>query len=590
MTARIQRVASAARRALRPLVGALALVTVVGCTAIGEDATGRDETSRLALSTAYSAVVSNGTLQITDTSGGATRLTLRLASGAPTILEVDVGDDGAADFTFDRNAFDHIVVQAGSGDDVLRIDESNGVFTDVEATTLDGGKGNDTLIGGSGAETLIGGPGADTFDPGRGNDVVLMGDGNDTYTWEPGDGSDVVEGQGGTDQIVFHGANVAENIDLSANGSRLRLARNVGNVVLDANGVERVALELQGGADNVFVNDLTGTGVTRVDADLGAAGAADGSIDSVFLGGTAGADTITISAVGDQVVAKGLAAQVRITGYEADDRFVVDGVGQDVVNVNGSDGADTMNVAYASGYARVTATGFSASVDVIGAASLVVHGLGGPDTITGGNGLSSVGIPIVLDGGGGDDTLSGNVGQLLGGVGNDTFVWNPGLGSSVIEGQGGRDVLVFHGANVSEIVDLSANGGRLRLTRNVANVTLDVNGVEQVEVDALGGADSVLVSDLTGTSVKVVTVDLASTLGVGDGAADTVVVDATTGADKIAISEDAGAVVVGGLAAQVRIAHAEPTFDRLVVDANGGGDTIKLEAGVETLIGLTLDP
>ena len=75
---------------------------------------------------------------------------------------------------------------------------------------------------------LIGGDGNDTVNGGRGNDVAFLGAGNDTFVWNPGDGSDTVEGQGGTDALQFNGANVNENIDLSANGSRLRFTRDVG--------------------------------------------------------------------------------------------------------------------------------------------------------------------------------------------------------------------------------------------------------------------------------------------------------------------------------------------------------------------------
>src|SRR5947207_2771646 len=102
---------------------------------------------------------------------------------------------------------------------------------------------------------------------GRGNDTALLGNGNDIFTWNPGDGSDIVEGQAGTDTLVFNGASIAENFDISANGQRARLSRNVGNVVMDLNGVEHIQLTALGGADNIVVNDLTGTGVTQVAID-----------------------------------------------------------------------------------------------------------------------------------------------------------------------------------------------------------------------------------------------------------------------------------------------------------------------------------
>src|SRR5258708_12483591 len=50
-----------------------------------------------------------------------------------------------------------------------------------------------------------------------------------------------------------------ENMHVWANGSRARLTRDVGNVTMDINGVERIRLAALGGADTITVNDLTGT-------------------------------------------------------------------------------------------------------------------------------------------------------------------------------------------------------------------------------------------------------------------------------------------------------------------------------------------
>ena len=69
--------------------------------------------------------------------------------------------------------------------------------------------------------------------------------------------------------------------------------------------------------------------------------------------------------------------------------------------------------------------------------------------------------------------------HLLGGTGDDTFVWNPGDGSDTVEGQDGTDTLQFNGANINEKIDISANGTRARFTRDVANITMDINSVEQ---------------------------------------------------------------------------------------------------------------
>ncbi len=56
--------------------------------------------------------------------------------------------------------------------------------------------------------------------------------------------------------------------------------------------------------------------------------------------------------------------------------------------------------------------------------------------------------------------------------------------------------MIFNGANIAEKIDLSANGHRLRLFRDVGSITMDTDGVETVDVNALGGADTLTVNDL----------------------------------------------------------------------------------------------
>ena len=127
-------------------------------------------------------------------------------------------------------------------------------------------------------------------------------------------------------------------------------------------------------------------------------------------------------------------------------------------------------------------------------------------------------------------------------AGNDTFVWNPGDGSDTVDGQAGADTLLFNGANVNENIDISANGGRARFFRDVGNVTMDLNRMETIDFNALGGADTITVSDLTGTGVKNVNIDLASPpgSGTGDGQADTIIINATGGADVITVTNSGG--------------------------------------------------
>jgi Ca2+-binding RTX toxin-like protein len=260
-----------------------------------------------------------GTLMVKGTQAS-DKIALRLRAADSSVLEVDANDDGSADFRFARSDIARIVVDGRAGTDRIRIDDSNGPVEDKTPTILAGGDGKDTLAGGSGAENLLGGRGNDTIDGNRGADTALMGGGDDTFIWDPGDGSDKVEGQRGSDTMVFNGANAAEQVDVSANGTRLRFFRNPGNITMDTAGVERVDFNALGGADVVTVNDLKGTAVRRLNIDLAAAlggSAGDGQADRVIVAGTAGNDRIDVSGNAGAVKVGGLAAAIGILHPEA---------------------------------------------------------------------------------------------------------------------------------------------------------------------------------------------------------------------------------------------------------------------------------
>src|SRR5262249_21065198 len=167
-----------------------------------------------------------------------------------------VGVTGAG-LPIDTTAAETLDVDGRGGDDAIT--GSNGLAPLV-SLVLDGEAGNDSLIGGDGADRLVGGDGDDVVVGKQGDDVALLGTGDDAFQWNPGDGSDTVEGQEGIDGLAFNGAEVSENIDISTNGSRVRLARDVANITMDLDGIESIDTELKGGADNLVVNDLSGTG------------------------------------------------------------------------------------------------------------------------------------------------------------------------------------------------------------------------------------------------------------------------------------------------------------------------------------------
>ena len=342
-----------------------------------------------------------------------------------------------APFSLDIGTTEKLVVNMNGGDDSF---SATGNLAALISVTVDGGTGNDTILGSNGADTLIGGDGNDFIDGQQGNDLAQLGAGDDVFQWDPGDGSDTVEGGDGYDTMLFNGSNIGEIMEISANGGRTRLTRDVGTITMDLNDIERIQINALGGADKITVNNLAATDVKQVDINLAATGGAgDGAADQVIVNGTNGSDQINVVGGGTTVTVTGLAAQVTVADAEAGDLLMV----------NAGNGNDTINAA------GLPAGVIGLTIDA-GAGNDTVIGSQGKDTILGGDGNDTV------TGGRGDDVA------LLG-AGNDTFIWNPGDGSDVVEGQAGTDTLLFNGANIAENIDIVANGARALFLRDIAN-------------------------------------------------------------------------------------------------------------------------
>ena len=75
----------------------------------------------------------------------------------------------------------------------------------------------------------------------------------------------------------------------------------------------------------------------------------------------------------------------------------------------------------------------------------------------------------------------------------------------------------------------------MRFTRNLGNIVMDLNDVEAIDLNALGGADTITVNDLSGTDVVERQRRPRRRIGgtAGDGAADTVIVNGTNGDDVV---------------------------------------------------------
>jgi Ca2+-binding RTX toxin-like protein len=297
-----------------------------------------------------------------------------------------------APFFLDLGTCESLLVHCHGGDDRFA---ATGNLAALIGLTIDGGPGRDTLLGGNGPDLLRGGEDNDFIDGNQGGDVILLGAGDDTFQWDPGDGSDTVEGQAGRDTLSFNGSNIGEIFDFSANVARLRLTRNVGNIVMDGDGLEQVRLNTLGGADFINVHDLTGTSVADVSLSLASplgSNTGDGSADNVIVKGTSDDDSVTVAGDTNSILVLGLHAVVTIAGHEA---------ARDLLSIHTLAGEDLVDAStLAAGAIGFAADGGDHDDVLIGSAGVdVLFGGEGDDVLLGGPGADA------LDGGPGNNVV-----------------------------------------------------------------------------------------------------------------------------------------------------------------------------------------
>ena len=412
--------------------------------------------------------------------------------------------------------------------------------------------------GGLGADFFIGSAGNDFFNGGDGNDSALMGSGDDVFVWNPGDDNDIVEGQAGIDRMDFSGNGSNEGISISPNGGRVTFFRDVAAVTMDLDDVEQITFNAGAGTDAIVVNDLSATDVDTIILNLaGTIGGttADAQVDQITLFGDAGGENIDLLGIAGTVSVLGMPAFVSINQLDFND----------ILSVNGGGGNDVINASQLSA----------------GILNLTIDGGLGDDNIQG-----TAGSDILL-GGDGNDILEGNQGldTAFLGAGNDRFNWNPGDASDIIEGQAGADELFFNGSNANENVGIFANGARVSFQRDVAAINMDLNDVETITFNAIGGTDNITVGNMAGTDLTRVIINLAGNSGAPDGLADVIQLATTAFGDVINIDTTApGVVTVTGLSVIVEIRNFD-SLDRLVIDAGDGNDVIDASG---TALGLIL--
>jgi Ca2+-binding RTX toxin-like protein len=184
------------------------------------------------------------TLVITGTKKNDT-IDLTVDSGAPGRVSVRVNGFLRR---FTLSDIDEINIQAGQGDDRIKID--NGKVELTTRTRLYGSGGDDTILGGRGKDRIYGGSGDDSIQGGNARDIIYGEAGSDTLDGQLGhdylDGgadNDTLTGSKGVDRLIGDRGddrfNMADGETDSANGGPGVDSANRDSVLDDLTSVER---------------------------------------------------------------------------------------------------------------------------------------------------------------------------------------------------------------------------------------------------------------------------------------------------------------------------------------------------------------
>ncbi len=524
------------------------------------------------------------------------------------------GADGVQDFTFSVNQGPSVVVlnqadlyidaMAGDDDIVIRTAAPNEAAWDVNVRVAGG---SPSIGAPAEADRLV----LETPNNAGGfDDVVFNPTGADTGNLVIDENANGTYEAGGTDSIitfasfVFDCPPAAFTYVSTAGGVELIQYNGEGAPAIDDN------LTINGTAlDDTTILNPTGIGTGSFASgaspqflfqsfDSVTVNSGTGGFDRVQVDGTAGPDVVTSNAT--TVTLGGLVTigtgidQLDINTFGGNDnvdldlavpglaKFINVGAGNDIVNLLGV-AVDPADPTIYGGDGDDFIIG-SPNPDSIfgGTGNDILVGAGGVDQVYGEEGNDIFGNPSAVANGVADD--AGND-FFHGGAGSDLFIWEPGDGSDIIEGGAGdADALAFFGGAGAEVFNVFAkvsDPARAILFRNTGNITIDMAGIDQINVQGNAGADAYVVgranngdsgsataptspytdptaslSDLSTTEVRVVNIVEATD------APDNVFVDGRPTDDNLTVTVESaltGVLRIAGLPYDVRISgQAQP--------------------------------
>ncbi|MDH4560234.1 Calx-beta domain-containing protein [Pseudomonas sp. BN411] len=526
-----------------------------------------------------------------------------------------------------ENAADVVVEAAAAGIDTVQSSFSYVLGAEVEnlnltgaaaingtgnalANVITGNAANNVLDGGAGADQLVGGLGADRLVGGLGNDTFVVDNVGDVVVEAASGGVDAVQSS-----ITYTLGAELENLTLTGsaviNGTGNALAN-----VITGNGVNNIlnggvgADRLVGGLGNdTYVVDNASDVV--VEAAAGGTDTVQSSVSHVLaaevenlvlsgsaaINGTGNALANVITGNAGNNILNGAAGTDRLVGGLGNDTYVVDNVG-DVVVEAAAGGTDTVQSAInyvlgaelenltLIGTAAINGTGNALANVITGnAGNNILNGAAGADQMLGGLGndtyvVDNASDVVVEAVGGGVDAVQSSITYILGAeLENLTLT-----GAAVINGTGNVLANMITGNAANNI--LNGGVGADRLVGGLGNDTYVVDNAGDVVVEAVGGGvDTVQsgVSHVLGAELEnLVLTGAAAINGTGNALANVV----TGNAGNNSLNGGAGADrLVGGLGNDTYV--VDNAGDVVVESAGGGVDTV--QSAITYVLGAELE-
>ncbi len=499
------------------------------------------------------------------------------------------------------------------------------LFINSGAVTLLGGASNDTLVGGKGNDVFDGGAGSDTIDYSRATGGVTVnlsittgqsvggGEGtdtlrnvenitgsqyNDTLTGNSGDniffasgGHDTIVGGGGSDTVSFQNQSAGLTFDLRSSPQNVGgdtisgVANIIGTPYGDTfigdssnnhfiggghNGVPDVT-DYSHASGGMVITETSVVYTTYLSTTFVATGGGQGTdtlTDMSEIVGSNGADTFNLIDPGN----------IYLDGGAGNDTLSFQGATTGV-NVNLGDGGG-MSTSFVS-IETLVGSNYTDNLEA-GHTSVVIHGGGGDDTISGAYGFD--GTPgstfygddgndtiygttrgangngnDVIYGGAGDDHLYSN--QFNGSSGGDD-IFDGGTGDDTIVGGDGQNTVTYQDATGGVTVNLSQEDAYYKLTADVGGGM----GTDTLQyIQNLTGSD--YADRLTGN-------EFDNTLDGGKGN-DTLDISQKTGNNPFGPPGTGEDTVLGGLGNDTIIAGNDlDAGDK--IDGGAGNDTVTI--------------